>query len=345
MIMGGFILYHNDNPVQVLSTETFTRLLTAGCIDFPSITEQEIKVKSRAHPFLAALTLLQAAWLILECITRGAQGLDMTQLESITIIIIGVHAFLLPAWWHKPLDARSFVRIDAKPLHSTTDALKILHDELAIDGTQRDFARQNGLERNYLKTLWNLEVPFERKQNFELSPSKAITFASKIFIDYEQLYTALCNKIQLGALEVPIFHAPNRYQAYIFVKMILGFLFASPYFAIWRSHFPSPYHEKVWHIASVLSFSFSAVSTSCCFLICLVAVILLDCAYCLPHRRAAEIILRLLLGPGAVTAMLVVVVVTGARLALIIEAFICLKSLSPTARLAVTWTNFIPHFT
>jgi len=345
VIMGGFILYHNGTPLQVLSTDTFTRLLNAGCIDFPSVTEQDINTKSRAHPLLAIVTLLQASWLIIQCVALGAQGLDITQLEAITIFIVSIHALLLPAWWYKPLDARSFVRIDTKFIPSTPDPLKFLYDEATLNVTQRDFTRQNHSERNYLETLWNLEAPVERKQNIELSTSKIIPFASKMFTDYEQLYTTLGIKIRRGALEVPIFYVPKRHRTYIFVKLILGILFVSPYIAMWASKFPDSYHEKAWHVISIISLSFSALFSICCFLFCLFAVIFLDCTCCLPHRTNAESILRLFLGPGAASAMLVVLVVTGARIALIVEAFLCLTLLSTTSRLALAWTNFIPHIT
>lgn len=343
--MGGFILYHNGTPLQVLSIDTFTRLLNAGCIDFPSVTEQDINIKSRAHPLLAAITVLQVSWLIIQCIARATQGLDITQLEAITIFIVSIHALLLPAWWYKPLDARTFVRIDTKLLPSTPDALKVLYDEATMNGMQRDFTRHNHSERSHLETLWNLDVPVERKQNYELSTSKIISFAGKIFTDYEQLYTTLGIKIRRGALEVPIFYVPKRHRSYIFAKIILGILFVSPYIAMWASHFPNSYRGKVWHVISVIFLSFSALFSICCFLFCLFAVIFLDCACCLPHRTSAESILRLFLGPGAVSAMLVVLVVTGARIAMIVEAFLCLTLLGTTSRLTVAWTNFIPHIT
>jgi len=336
--MGGFILYHNDIPQQVLSTYTFTKLLNAGCIDFPSITEQDIKIKSSAHPLLAAITLLQATWFIIQCIARGTRGLDITLLEAITIVLIGIHAILFIAWWHKPLDPHSFVRIDAKTLPSSPDALRILHNEAALGGVHRDFVRQSHLDGNYWEILRTLEVPFERKQNIELSPSKFIPYASKMFTGYEQLFISLGCDIQRNALEVPMFHSPHKDQS-IFVKIILGFLFASPYFAMWASHFPNSYHEKVWHVASIISLSFSGLFSLCCILFCLLVIVVFNFTCCLPHRGAAISFLRVARPWGCVG-----LVVSGARIALIIEALICLMSLS-TARLAVTWTSFIPHVT
>lgn len=340
VIMGGFILYHNDRPFQVLSTNTFTRLLDVGCIDFPYLPEQDIKIKSRSHPLLAAVTLLQATWFIIQCIARGVRGLDITQLEAITIVLIGVNALLLRAWWNKPLDARSFVRIDARFLPSVPDASGMLHDD---DGIDRDFARQSHSERGYLGTLWNIEFPVETEHSlfssFEIKP-----FASKLFTDYEQLYTAHGSKIHLGDLTVPIFYAPMRYASHLFRKTMLGLLFASPYLAMSACHFPSPYLRGLWRVTSLISFGFSSLFTTGCFLICIIVIIFLNCATCIRQGQSlAQAIVTALFGPRSISAMLVVLVVTSVRIGLIIEAFICLKSSNTTARLGLVWTDLIPH--
>jgi hypothetical protein len=107
-VMGGFLLFKDGTPNQVLSPEKFTTLVDAGCIDFPSITERDIKAKGKAHPLLTFLTFLQKIWFISQCIVRRH---SITLLEIMTLTFILMHALLLFFWWHKPLDARDAVRL------------------------------------------------------------------------------------------------------------------------------------------------------------------------------------------------------------------------------------------
>jgi hypothetical protein len=75
VIMGGFLLFQDDRPVQVLSPQKFTDLLDSACIDFPSIPKDEIKGKEVRSRLLAAITLLQTLWFFTQCIARGVRGL------------------------------------------------------------------------------------------------------------------------------------------------------------------------------------------------------------------------------------------------------------------------------
>jgi hypothetical protein len=102
--MGGFLLYKDGQPFQVLSPELFTELLDASCIEFPFVSTEELREKSMAHPLFAAITLLQTVWFIVQCISRRIQGFTITQLEMVTLSLIVMNGLLLIFWWHKPLD-------------------------------------------------------------------------------------------------------------------------------------------------------------------------------------------------------------------------------------------------
>src|SRR5258707_14068245 len=112
--MGGFLLSQDDRPVQVLSPQKFADLLDAACIDFPLITEQEIRSRGKSNPLLSALVLLQTLWFFTQCIARAVRGFDVTQLELVTMYLVFTHALLLIPWWQKPLDARDCIRLELK---------------------------------------------------------------------------------------------------------------------------------------------------------------------------------------------------------------------------------------
>jgi hypothetical protein len=109
--MGGFILYEQERPVQELSSWKFNRLLKTSSIEFPSISDSHISRKSKGNAALASISLLQTTSFIVQCVPRRAQGLPIAQLEMVTLALVAMHALLLCFWWHKPLNAREFTRL------------------------------------------------------------------------------------------------------------------------------------------------------------------------------------------------------------------------------------------
>ena len=57
--MGGFMLFEGDIPKGVLTPERFSELLTAKKIEFPTVTGEEIKDRSKADGFSKTIALGQ----------------------------------------------------------------------------------------------------------------------------------------------------------------------------------------------------------------------------------------------------------------------------------------------
>ena len=103
LIMGGFTLHTQGKPLRVLDLEALAR---AGRINWPDITEEEIKDKSKGDYFSKGTVVLQTTWFIVQFFARAASKLTITELEVVTLAfstLIGVIYFL---WWDKPLDVR-----------------------------------------------------------------------------------------------------------------------------------------------------------------------------------------------------------------------------------------------
>ena len=106
LIMGGFTLHTQGKPLRVLDWRDLEALARAGRINWPDITEEEIKDKSKGDYFSKSIVVLQTTWFIVQFFARAASKLTITELEVVTLAfstLIGVIYFL---WWDKPLDVR-----------------------------------------------------------------------------------------------------------------------------------------------------------------------------------------------------------------------------------------------
>ena len=84
--MGGFTLMDGDVSKGVLTAEKFQELLSAKNIDLPTITEEEIKDRSKGDGLSATLTVVQTTWFLIQFFLRWRQGLLTTHLEMITFL-------------------------------------------------------------------------------------------------------------------------------------------------------------------------------------------------------------------------------------------------------------------
>ena len=80
-------------------------------IEWPTITEDEIADRSKGDYLSKTIVLFQTTWFIAQCIVRGAYGLDVTELEVVTIAFATLTGVIYLFWWDKPLDVRCSVPV------------------------------------------------------------------------------------------------------------------------------------------------------------------------------------------------------------------------------------------
>ena len=83
--MGGLMLFEGNVAKGVLTPNGFFELLTAGKMEFPNITLEEIEDRSKADGFSKTIALGQTLWFVVQCLARRAQHLDLTLLELLTL--------------------------------------------------------------------------------------------------------------------------------------------------------------------------------------------------------------------------------------------------------------------
>ncbi|KAG1731261.1 hypothetical protein EDB19DRAFT_1912560 [Suillus lakei] len=107
VLMGGFMLYDADRkPYHTLQPDQLLKLIGAGCIDAPTITENQIRDRSKGNVISKGLIILQVAWFVLQLITRAIHHLETTQLEAGTLAFAVLNFLTYAVWWNKPLDVQ-----------------------------------------------------------------------------------------------------------------------------------------------------------------------------------------------------------------------------------------------
>ena len=105
------MLFEGDNSKGVLSPKRFSELLTAGKIEFPNVTKEEIKDRSKTDGFSKTIALGQTLWFVAQCIARRDQHFDLTPVELLTLSLAVLNGVMYFLWWNKPMDVRCPIRV------------------------------------------------------------------------------------------------------------------------------------------------------------------------------------------------------------------------------------------
>ncbi|KAG1719883.1 hypothetical protein EDB19DRAFT_1860552 [Suillus lakei] len=104
VLMGGLMLYVDGKPYHTLQPDQILKLIGAGCINPPSLTENQIRDRSKGNVISKGLIILQVAWFILQLISRAVYHLNTTKLETGTLAFAVLNFLTYAVWWNKPLD-------------------------------------------------------------------------------------------------------------------------------------------------------------------------------------------------------------------------------------------------
>ena len=115
------MLFEGEISKGVLTPERFSELLTAKKIEFPTVSVEEIKDRSKADGFSKTIALGQTLWFVAQCIARRAQHLDLTLVELLTLSLAILNGLMYFLWWNKPMDVRCPVRVDLLDKSYTPD--------------------------------------------------------------------------------------------------------------------------------------------------------------------------------------------------------------------------------
>jgi len=128
--MGGFVIDTNDLGEDQYIPESPRLHLTANGVavlaeldHLRPISKDFILDKSKADHLAKALVLIQASWLIIQCIARAIQNLPLSLLELNTVAHVGCALIMYFVWWHKPFDVRNPVLLTGEWTRPLTAAM------------------------------------------------------------------------------------------------------------------------------------------------------------------------------------------------------------------------------
>ena len=140
LIMGGFVLVRNGQET-VLDYESFVNGDLAFEVAFPTITAREILDKSRGDFLSKSIAILQSIWFIVECITRGKEGLALTELELVTLALASLNGVMYFLWWDKPLGVKEPVKVYLRNEDPPKRFLESYDEEVCKDENKLHYSR------------------------------------------------------------------------------------------------------------------------------------------------------------------------------------------------------------
>ena len=339
--MGGFALYDADKSfLRVLDEHTFEELNQTGEIEWPTITENEIQDRSKADIFSKGIVLIQMMWFVVQCISRFATKLTVTELEVVTLAFAVLNGITYWLWWDKPSDVRCAVPIYLKSAESS-------NPKVSKARQQRDTSRSS--PSNFL-------APFERKRD-----EHGLFFA----IVYTLLWAPI--KVVLNPLsfmmgrdggEIPDNHVTRVPTFYSPVEEaeVLGFapsfwtmigvvvLFGAIHFIPWSFTFPNASERWLWRASAILITGGPLLPMFLGIIAewALASILSSFWDFIVDSIEDSILypILKLFLG---FMIFIPIAAYIGSRMILLILPLMLLRNLPPAALQELKWSEFFPH--
>ncbi|KAF9008026.1 hypothetical protein BDQ17DRAFT_1237502 [Cyathus striatus] len=301
--MGGF-QYRDGHRTTVLYPDQFHDLLQKGEIVFPNISTEDITDKSKANGLSKIILVTQVFWFVTQCIARLVQGLALAQLEVTTLSIISCTFILSIIWWHKPFDVRQPVILDKTVDMKSNAETSTPNMEIKENVSQKLADEHNNASCDNCPSLDNVNAKADSSTS--RSECSELLEVPQIVIDY---YDDELQEFIIHLIFMVIF---------VLSTVALGLVHC----IAWNSDFPSTAERTLWRISSILT----------------ATAPLLDTAIDWQH-----VCLNIVLWVTTVVVFIGLPFYVVARLYLLMEAFLSLRALPPSAFDTVEWVYFFPH--
>ncbi|KAK3996556.1 hypothetical protein QBC44DRAFT_304066 [Cladorrhinum sp. PSN332] len=312
--MGGFILHSPDMPPFPVNSRAIHYLVGKNYLVFPKTEERDIRDRSKADKFAKSLAVVQIGWMACQCLARIKESLLVTPLEMTTMAFTVCSIASYYFWLDKPFETEK-------------------HVELATSTTIRDILLSAGPAAR----LPYVDTPMDFVQGCSVKHGPGARGRRKLFKSFG------------GLKPRPIRRIPNDYTPppQSIWLACFGWALSPLHCAIhvggWDFPFPTQTEQFVWRascsVLLVVSFlggllDVVTVKPGLDFTISLMGI--WEKTTTCPESRFKRWGLDL---PATVCAVGYVV----ARLMLLLEAVVTLRSMPSSAYRTVAWTNYLPH--
>jgi hypothetical protein len=293
-----------------------------------SITEEEIKDRSKSDPLAKIIVLCQTLWFIAQSVTRGVEGLSITNLEILTNAFAVLNFVTYFLWWNKPQRVRFPIVIDAS---ETEEASELTQEESSPEGvgTERstlikpmaEQPKEQPKEPGILKAIGE-EIKEDWKDMQDVFNNIHIP---QWFIIRAFIYPFLTIFMQIWYLasgEVHYQTGPHKKQVGIFFVVIsITVVFGGIHCIPWAFQFPSHEEQILWRV--------------CALLVTCIPIGMFLVAGLFMLMEMEDMGFLSILVPSALYIV--------ARMILIVLALMELRTLPSSAYQTVEWTTLIPH--
>lgn len=151
--MGGFAIETNDagedpyiprSPRLHLTANGAAVLSELGLL--PRITRDSIRDKSKADHVAKFLVIIQASWLILQCIARTAGHLPLSLLEINTLAHVACALIMYVLWWDKPFDVHDPIVLVGEWKRPVVAAMWMLGEKTSVKAGRASWTKPPELE-------------------------------------------------------------------------------------------------------------------------------------------------------------------------------------------------------
>lgn len=113
-VMGGLMLYQDNQPLYTLQYSTLERLYRAGQIDLPVVSKREIMDRSKDGIVSKIMALFQIIYFFQDYVRRWKRERSVIDLEIVTMVYILINALTFVLYWHKPFYILHPTRVELK---------------------------------------------------------------------------------------------------------------------------------------------------------------------------------------------------------------------------------------
>ncbi|KAH9904330.1 hypothetical protein F4778DRAFT_732158 [Xylariomycetidae sp. FL2044] len=335
---GGFVLDVVGSANFPVTAKQMVFLVRNGYIDRPSITQADIKDKSKADGLAKGLAFFQSAWLMTKFIGRAIQGLDTSPFELASAALILCSLASLCLWWHKPLNVRAPTIVQARTdiasiLAAAGDGVKYPFADTPLDFVESDLYWSRkwtpAIFRQVLQ--WGLQTrPLNRTSAPCLSLSKRQLL---VILPLLRSMVAKTVKSNTGIPNDRDFQPANLMEnVYLGIPVCI---FSAIHFLGWNLDFPTDTELSLWRINCIIVW---------------VSLGVYGVSEMVGFRRASYRVGSLELFdsykkrmPGSMVFLALGFLYFASRLCLLVEAIISLRDLPESAFSDVSWTQFVPQ--
>ncbi|KIK53933.1 hypothetical protein GYMLUDRAFT_49111 [Collybiopsis luxurians FD-317 M1] len=293
-----------------------------------SMKEYEIKDRSHSDGFSKLIAVMQTTWFVVQLFTRWAEGLAVTELEVMTLAFAAMNVLIYFFWWDKPQGVGCPVCIQ----QGSTNTGKIALTEQNEGWIASEWRWLQNIFRNALDAVSRFW-----KQSHEDILLDTFSFLGLII---KVPYHLADITVELIMGDNPNIGEPTAVSSFErtlqlepanvmdkFIAYGAAVMFGAIHCAAWTSRFPTTAEEILWKVCSLL--------VTCAPIYLGLFDVITDMVVDLQNSWRIRFL--------AVLYMIAVFFYILARLSLIVQPFVALRSLPPGVFEDIQWINAIPH--